>query len=88
MFDHWAISCPNETKQTHCEVDAENTDCDEKNSQKGTGKNIASSSGENVLKEKKIAPSSKLVDEKFSDVQKGIFDAIRKLRLSRMDILK
>ncbi|GFZ14139.1 zinc knuckle (CCHC-type) family protein [Actinidia rufa] len=55
---------------------------------RGVGKNIASSSGNNVLKEKKIALSSQLVAGKFSDVPKGIFDGIRKLRLSRMDILK
>ncbi|GFY84982.1 zinc knuckle (CCHC-type) family protein [Actinidia rufa] len=66
QLDHWAISCAKETKQAHCEVDDENTNSDGKYSQKGTG-NIASSSGENVLKEKKIAPSSKLVDEKMDE---------------------
>ncbi|XP_062168264.1 uncharacterized protein LOC133874350 isoform X4 [Alnus glutinosa] len=47
-------------------------------------KYITSSSGENYLKEHKIAP----VCMQISDVPKGIFDTIKSLRLSRSDILK
>ncbi|GFZ14208.1 zinc knuckle (CCHC-type) family protein [Actinidia rufa] len=53
-LDHWAISCPKEIKQTHCEVDDEITDCDGKNSQTGRWQEYC----------------------------------FKKLRLSRMDILK
>ncbi|KAL6970513.1 hypothetical protein U1Q18_030211 [Sarracenia purpurea var. burkii] len=49
---------------------------------------IASNPGDNVLKEKHIGSLYNLVDKKSSDVPKGVFDAIRKLRLTRMDILK
>ncbi|KAA8548754.1 hypothetical protein F0562_000438 [Nyssa sinensis] len=51
-------------------------------------KNISSSSGENKLEETQITPLCNFVNKQISDVPKGMFDAIRKLRLSRMDILK
>lgn len=47
-------------------------------------KYIASSSGENYLKERKTTPAN----IQISDVPKGIFDTIKSLRLSRSDILK
>ncbi|XP_041007724.1 uncharacterized protein LOC121252232 isoform X3 [Juglans microcarpa x Juglans regia] len=47
-------------------------------------KYIASSSGGNYSKEQKIIP----VNGQVSNVPKGIFDAIKSLRLSRSDILK
>ena len=49
---------------------------------------IASSSGENLLKENQIIPFSYSVVEKNSDVPRGLFDAVRRLRLSRTDLLK
>jgi hypothetical protein len=47
-------------------------------------KYIASSSGENYLKECKTTPAN----IQISEVPKGIFDTIKSLRLSRSDILK
>ncbi|XP_057507079.1 uncharacterized protein LOC130790160 [Actinidia eriantha] len=48
----------------------------------------SSSSGDNVLKEKQITSLDNWVDQRFSYVPKGMFDAIKNLRLTRMDILK
>lgn len=47
-------------------------------------KYIASSSGENYLKEHKVTS----VNMQISDVPKGIFETVKSLRLSRSDILK
>ncbi|GMP77293.1 hypothetical protein CsSME_00033603 [Camellia sinensis var. sinensis] len=77
-----------ETKQSHSQIVAMHTSCDGKNSRVAIDKNIASCSGDNVLEEKRVASLCNLVDTKFSDIPKGVFDAIRMLRLSRMDILK
>ncbi|KAG8658631.1 uncharacterized protein LOC110611301 isoform X2 [Manihot esculenta] len=52
------------------------------------GKEIASSSREKKLKENLVAPLYESSNSQISDVPNGIFDAIRKLRLSRTDILK
>ncbi|XP_038700737.1 uncharacterized protein LOC119997574 isoform X2 [Tripterygium wilfordii] len=48
----------------------------------------ASSSGENKLKRNHIVPLGNVVSWQVSDAPKGIFDAVRSLRLSRMNILK
>ncbi|KAJ7954773.1 Zinc finger, CCHC-type [Quillaja saponaria] len=45
-------------------------------------------SAENTLKENHITSSCNSIERQISDVPKGIFDAIRKLRLSRTAILK
>ncbi|XP_058001127.1 uncharacterized protein LOC110673214 isoform X2 [Hevea brasiliensis] len=55
---------------------------------KFVGKEIASSSREKKLKENLLAPLCESGKGQISEVPKGIFDAIRKLRLSRTDILK
>uniref|UniRef100_F6HDZ1 Plus3 domain-containing protein n=1 Tax=Vitis vinifera TaxID=29760 RepID=F6HDZ1_VITVI len=51
-------------------------------------KYTASSSGEIESKESQIIPLCNFVNPQISDVPKGIFDAIKRLRLSRGDILK
>uniref|UniRef100_A0A5B7ARA4 Plus3 domain-containing protein n=1 Tax=Davidia involucrata TaxID=16924 RepID=A0A5B7ARA4_DAVIN len=51
-------------------------------------KYISSSSRDNKLEETQITPLCNSVNKQISDVPEGMFDAIRKLRLSRMDILK
>lgn len=53
-----------------------------------TEKLVASSSGKNKLRGNEIVPLSKYITRESSDVPKGIFDAVRMLRLSRTDILK
>ncbi|XP_034686961.1 uncharacterized protein LOC117915469 isoform X3 [Vitis riparia] len=50
-------------------------------------KYTASSSGEIESKEHQIIPLCNFVNPQISDVPKGIFDAIKRLRLSRGDIL-
>lgn len=49
---------------------------------------IALGSRENESKEIQITRLCKFVNQQISDVPKGLFDAIKKLRLSRADILK
>ncbi|KAK2647191.1 hypothetical protein Ddye_022386 [Dipteronia dyeriana] len=49
---------------------------------------IASSSGENKLKDSQSTLSCKFVCRQISEAPKGIFEFIKKLRLSRTDILK
>ncbi|KAK9288319.1 hypothetical protein L1049_016770 [Liquidambar formosana] len=49
---------------------------------------IASSSGECDSKENQIIPLCNFVNQQISDVPKGIFDVIKRLRLSRTNILK
>uniref|UniRef100_A0A5B7AT75 CCHC-type domain-containing protein n=1 Tax=Davidia involucrata TaxID=16924 RepID=A0A5B7AT75_DAVIN len=51
-------------------------------------KHIASNSGKNELKENRTTSLCNFVNKQISDVPKGMFDAIRRLRLSRADILK
>ncbi|KAA8527712.1 hypothetical protein F0562_035419 [Nyssa sinensis] len=51
-------------------------------------KHITSNSGKNELKENQTISLCNFVNKQISDVPKGMFDAIRRLRLSRMDILK
>ncbi|GLT78675.1 hypothetical protein SLA2020_502030 [Shorea laevis] len=48
----------------------------------------ASSSRANELKENQITPLCNIISQQASDVPKGIFDAIKILRLSRTDVLK
>ncbi|XP_043693553.1 uncharacterized protein LOC122644024 isoform X2 [Telopea speciosissima] len=53
------------------------------------GKQNASSSAENKLKENRVAtPFQSSVTRNIPDVPRGTFEAIKMLRLSRMDILK
>jgi hypothetical protein len=47
-----------------------------------------SSSGKKKLKENQAMPLSNFVDSQISDGPKGIFDAVKMLRLSRAVILK
>ncbi|KAJ7979926.1 Zinc finger, CCHC-type [Quillaja saponaria] len=49
---------------------------------------IAAVSAENMLKENHVTSSCNFMKRQMSDVPRGIFDAIRKLRLSRTDVLK
>ncbi|OMO54771.1 Zinc finger, CCHC-type [Corchorus capsularis] len=51
-------------------------------------KHVASSSKENELKENQITPWGNFFAQKFSDMPKAIFNAVRMLRFSRTDILK
>ncbi|XP_062108182.1 uncharacterized protein LOC133819046 isoform X3 [Humulus lupulus] len=51
-------------------------------------KHIASNSGVDMLNEKQIIPFSYFVSQQNVDVPKGLFDAVRRLRLSRTNILK
>ncbi|GLU08105.1 hypothetical protein SLE2022_250300 [Rubroshorea leprosula] len=51
-------------------------------------KNEASSSGANKSKENQITSLFNFISQQVSDVPKEIFDAIKLLRLSRMDVLK
>ncbi|KAF8401818.1 hypothetical protein HHK36_012764 [Tetracentron sinense] len=55
---------------------------------KAVKKHIASRSGENELKENDITPFCNFVERQIPVVPEGTFEAIRKLRLSRADILK
>ncbi|CAK7327193.1 unnamed protein product [Dovyalis caffra] len=49
---------------------------------------IASSSGKKMLRENQVTPLSNFVDSQISDLPKGIFYAVKRLRLSRTVILK
>jgi hypothetical protein len=49
-------------------------------------RDTASSSGEKKLKENQVMPLS--INSQILDVPKGIFDAVKRLRLSRTIILK
>lgn len=51
-------------------------------------KDVASSSRKNKLKENGITPLCNFLNSQVSDAPKGIFDAVKCLRLSRTDILK
>ncbi|XP_061974478.1 uncharacterized protein LOC133696324 isoform X2 [Populus nigra] len=55
---------------------------------KDTGFPTVSSSGKKKLKENQAMPLSNFVDSQISDGPKGIFDAVKMLRLSRAVILK
>lgn len=48
----------------------------------------ASTSGQTKLKERQVMPSSQFVNMPVSDVPKGVFDSVKRLRLSRTDVLK
>lgn len=48
----------------------------------------ASTSGQNKFEEKQVMPLSQFVNMPVSDVPKGIFDSVERLRLSRTDVLK
>lgn len=48
----------------------------------------ASTSGQNKFKEKQVLPLSQFINMPVSDVPKGIFDSVKRLRLSRTDVLK
>ncbi|KAG5554498.1 hypothetical protein RHGRI_012142 [Rhododendron griersonianum] len=90
QLDHWAISCPvaSATSRSHSRVPDARANCDVENHGPDIGKHVGSSSVDNELKEKLITPLCKLVKRKFSDMPKGVFNAIRNLRLSRTDVLK
>ncbi|XP_048333265.2 uncharacterized protein LOC107422836 isoform X2 [Ziziphus jujuba] len=61
----------------------------EKRSCTSSDKNqIALGSGENKFKENQIMPLSNIVNTQNLDVPRGLFDAVKRLRLSRTDILK
>ncbi|XP_052189439.1 uncharacterized protein LOC127799445 isoform X2 [Diospyros lotus] len=77
-----------ENKQLHFQAAEDYTNCDGENSQVDINKHVASISWDSTIKGKQISPLSELADRKSSDAPEGMFDAIRKLRLSRMDILK
>lgn len=51
-------------------------------------KYCGSSSKENKFKEKPVSSPSRLTEKKTSQVPEGIFDAVKRLQLSRNDILK
>lgn len=51
-------------------------------------KHSASGFGENKLKENQIKPLSHVVNAQALDVPRGLFDVVKRLRLSRTDILK
>lgn len=51
-------------------------------------KHIASESGENKLKENQIMPLSHVLNTQIADAPRGLFDAVKRLRLPRTDILK
>jgi hypothetical protein len=51
-------------------------------------RDTASSSGEKKLKENQVMPLSNFISSQIADVPKGIFDAVKRLRLSRTIILK
>lgn len=90
QLDHWAISCPvaSATSHSHSRVPDARANCDVENYGPDIGKHVGSSSVDNALKEKLITPLCNLVKRKFSDMPKGVFNAIRNLRLSRTDVLK
>ncbi|KAM5550210.1 hypothetical protein ABKV19_027635 [Rosa sericea] len=48
----------------------------------------ASSSGQNKIKQKPVIPLSQFVNIPVTDVPKGISDSVKRLRLSRTDVLK
>ncbi|XAR57357.1 hypothetical protein NMG60_11025474 [Bertholletia excelsa] len=78
-----------EIKQLDSQVADAHTNYDQKSHLIDSDKHIgSSSSGYSMFIGKEITPLCSLVDRKFADVPKGIFDAIRKIRLSRMDVLK
>lgn len=90
QLDHWAISCPvvPVTTYINSRVPDARTNCGGENYRPDISKHVGSSSVDYALKEKLITPLRNVVKRKFSDVPKGVFNAIRKLRLSRTDVLK
>lgn len=63
--------------------------CKEKRSFTSSAKNhIASGSGENKFKENQVMPLSNIGNTQNLFVPRGLFDAVKRLRLSRTDILK
>lgn len=90
QLDHWAISCPVAPATTHINsrVPDARTNCGGENYRPDISKHVGSSSVDYALKEKLVTPLRNVVKRKFSDVPKGVFNAIRKLRLSRTDVLK
>lgn len=102
QLDHWAISCPLATSQEHTHSKQKGVSDSFPNfltwNMKESSSKRLSTSNElqksslsnfgNHLKDKQIFPPCKLFNSQIAVPQEEVFHAIRKLRLSRSDILR
>lgn len=85
QLNHWAAECPNVTSRGHSQ--SQYGDSNPRQNNKSNAKDcFASSSGENKYSQSMLFLKS--INTHISEVPKEIFDAIKCLRLSRIDILK